>query len=101
VGKERFEIVISGTLDTDPNSPNAEWKEYEWIGKPGNGINLWKMKLCLIYFFSVSRRPTIIAPYQPRIDWQVGDTIYNMNCSLCHLRFGSLQCKHPDATSGF
>src|SRR6266853_1557814 len=53
VGRERFEIVFEGT---DSESPDfAVWREYEFVAKPGDP---W-------------RRPPIIAPYQPRIDWQI------------------------------
>ncbi len=54
VGKERYELIIQGTLD-DAINESTEWKEYEFIAKPGN----------------VSRNHPIIAPYQPRIDWQI------------------------------
>ena len=53
VGRERDEIVFEGT-----NSlflTNAQWKEYEFKAKPGDP----------------NRRPPFIAPYQPRIDWQI------------------------------
>lgn len=54
VGKERFELVISGTSDTRLTN-DTEWKEYEFVGKPTD----------------VSAGLPIIAPYQPRIDWQI------------------------------
>jgi hypothetical protein len=53
VGRERFEIVFEGTLDSSPD--HATWREYEFVAKPGDP----------------NRRPPIIAPYQPRIDWQI------------------------------
>ena len=53
VGRERFEIIFEGTLDASPD--NATWREYEFVAKPGDP----------------RRRPPIIAPYQPRIDWQI------------------------------
>jgi hypothetical protein len=53
VGRERFEIVFEGTPDASPE--NAHWREYEFVAKPGNP----------------RRRPPFIAPYQPRIDWQI------------------------------
>lgn len=53
VGRERFEIIFEGTLDPSPQS--ASWREYEFVAKPGDP----------------RRRPPIIAPYQPRIDWQI------------------------------
>jgi hypothetical protein len=54
VGRERREIVFEGTRD-DPPTETSEWKEYEFLCKPGD----------------VRRRPCIVAPYQPRIDWQI------------------------------
>lgn len=47
----RSEIIIAGS-----NSVDGPWKEYEFIYKPGNvNGSLW----------------TVIAPYQPRLDWQM------------------------------
>src|SRR5437867_5889999 len=54
VGKERDEIVFEGTDDTIITG-DTKWKEYEFKAKPGNP-NL---------------RAPFIAPYQPRIDWQI------------------------------
>jgi len=54
VGKERFELVVSGTLDSLIDE-NTLWKEYEFKAKPTN----------------VGRSLPVIAPYQPRIDWQI------------------------------
>jgi hypothetical protein len=54
VGRKRDEIVFEGTEDTQITS-ETQWKEYEFKAKPGNP-NL---------------RPRFIAPYQPRIDWQI------------------------------
>ena len=54
VGKERFEIVFEGTVDTVITG-DSQWKEYEFKAKPGDP----------------NRRPSFIAPYQPRIDWQI------------------------------
>ncbi|HXX42366.1 MAG TPA: lipase maturation factor family protein [Chthoniobacterales bacterium] len=54
VGKERFEIVFEGTEDA-MISGDTVWKEYEFKAKPGDP----------------DRRPPFIAPYQPRIDWQI------------------------------
>ena len=45
----RQEIVVEGSND------GVTWKEYEFPYKPGN----------------VYRRPPIVAPYQPRLDWQM------------------------------
>lgn len=47
--KTRPEIVIEGSLD------GKTWKEYEFKFKPG----------------SIYRPPPVIAPYQPRLDWQM------------------------------
>jgi Lipase maturation factor len=54
VGKERYEIIFEGTDDA-LISGNTKWKEYEFKAKPGDP----------------NRRPPFIAPYQPRIDWQI------------------------------
>jgi hypothetical protein len=54
VGQVRFEIVFEGTEDANL-TPQTVWKEYEFKAKPGDP----------------RRRPAIIAPYQPRIDWQI------------------------------
>ncbi len=53
VGKNRKECVVKGTKDE--LGPDAEWKEYEFKAKPTD----------------VNRTPPFIAPYQPRIDWQI------------------------------
>jgi hypothetical protein len=52
VTKVRHEIVIEGTADPSPG-PDAEWREYEFKGKPGD----------------VGRRPPQVAPYHLRLDW--------------------------------
>ena len=54
VGKERYEIVFEGTDDALITG-DTKWKEYEFSAKPGDP----------------NRRPPFIAPYQPRIDWQI------------------------------
>jgi hypothetical protein len=54
VGKERHEIVFEGA-DDPTITDSTVWKEYEFKAKPGDP----------------ARRPAIIAPYQPRIDWQI------------------------------
>ena len=54
VGKERHEIVFEGTRD-DPPTDATQWKEYDFWCKPG----------------TPTRRPCIIAPLQPRLDWQI------------------------------
>ncbi len=53
VGRERMEIVFEGTGNASPEF--AVWREYEFKAKPGDP----------------RRRPPIVAPYQPRIDWQI------------------------------
>jgi hypothetical protein len=52
VEKERYEIVFEGT-DARQLGSDASWREYEFPAKPGD----------------VHRRPPIVAPYQPRLDW--------------------------------
>ena len=52
VGRKRFELVVKGAYGREDS---AEWKEYEFIAKPGNP----------------ERKLPVIAPYQPRIDWQI------------------------------
>jgi len=54
VGKERYEIIFEGTDDA-LISGDTKWKEYEFTANPGDP----------------NRRPPFIAPYQPRIDWQI------------------------------
>jgi len=54
VGEERHEIVFQGTTD-EAITPGTVWKEYDFWCKPGNPL----------------RRPCIIAPFQPRLDWQI------------------------------
>jgi hypothetical protein len=54
VGKERYEILFEGTDDAVITG-DTKWKEYEFVAKPGDP----------------DRRPAFIAPYQPRIDWQI------------------------------
>lgn len=54
VGRERYEIVFEGTSESKITD-TTEWREYDFVAKPGN----------------IYRRPRVIAPYQPRIDWQI------------------------------
>lgn len=54
VTKDRYEIVIEGTDDTEV-SPGTEWKEYEFRGKPVDPY----------------RRPPQVAPYHLRLDWMI------------------------------
>jgi hypothetical protein len=52
ITKTRYEVVIEGTADPNPG-PETKWKEYTFIGKPGN----------------VGRAPPQVAPYHLRLDW--------------------------------
>jgi Lipase maturation factor len=54
VTRERFEVVIKGT-DAEHADPSAEWREYEFKGKPGD----------------VNRPPCIVSPYHWKLDWQM------------------------------
>jgi len=54
VGRERDEIIFEGTDDA-VLTDKTQWKEYEFPCKPGDPY----------------RRPCFIAPYQPRLDWQI------------------------------
>ena len=54
IGKERYELILEGTQD-ESITEKTLWKEYEFKAKPGN----------------IYRNLPIIAPYQPRIDWQI------------------------------
>jgi hypothetical protein len=54
VGRERDEIVFEGTDDAVITG-DTKWKEYEFKAKPSDP----------------NRRPPFVAPYQPRIDWQI------------------------------
>jgi hypothetical protein len=54
VGRERPEIIFEGTEDALITG-DTKWKEYEFKAKPGDPN--W--------------RPPFVAPYQPRIDWQI------------------------------
>lgn len=54
VGRARPELIIEGTRDPDPG-PSARWQAYEFPAKPGD----------------VRRRPAIVSPLQPRLDWQI------------------------------
>ncbi len=54
VGRERNEIVFEGT-EEQQLGPGTRWREYEFPCKPGD----------------VARRPCMVAPYQPRLDWQI------------------------------
>lgn len=52
ITRRRTEVVVEGTLDDDPG-PDADWREYEFKGKPGD----------------VRRVPRQYAPYHLRLDW--------------------------------
>ncbi|HJT80042.1 MAG TPA: lipase maturation factor family protein, partial [Chthoniobacterales bacterium] len=54
VGRERNEIIFEGTTD-EMITGDTQWRPYEFKAKPGDP----------------DRRPPFIAPYQPRIDWQI------------------------------
>jgi hypothetical protein len=54
VGRTREEIVFEGTLDAAPDE-TARWRAYEFPCKPGDP----------------ARRPCIVSPFQPRLDWQI------------------------------
>lgn len=55
VGRERFEIVFEGTDAASADDPAAVWKPYAFPDKPGDPM----------------RRPPVVAPYQPRLDWAI------------------------------
>jgi len=52
VSRKRFEVVIEGTAVED-HDDDADWREYEFGGKPGD----------------VKRLPRQVAPYHLRLDW--------------------------------
>jgi hypothetical protein len=54
VGKERLEIVFEGT-DDEVITDHTLWKEYPFQCEP----------------VDPARRPCLVAPYQPRLDWQI------------------------------
>jgi hypothetical protein len=54
VSKERYEIVIEGTMD-QVVTPATQWLEYEFKGKPGDPM----------------RKPPQVAPYHLRLDWLI------------------------------
>ena len=54
VGQERYEIIFEGTRDSIPDE-SARWIAYEFPAKPGDPM----------------RRPAVIAPFQPRLDWSI------------------------------
>jgi lipase maturation factor len=52
VSRERYEVVVEGTVDDRPG-PDSEWREYGFRGKPGDPRRL----------------PPQLAPYHLRLDW--------------------------------
>jgi hypothetical protein len=54
VGRERLNVVFQGT-DADVPDGRAVWKDYPYAALP----------------VELDRRPPQIAPYQPRLDWQM------------------------------
>jgi len=54
VGRERFNVVFEGTEADQPDS-SALWKAYPYQALP----------------VALNQRPRQIAPYQPRLDWQM------------------------------
>ena len=52
VTKERFEVIVEGSDAAEPGD-NADWREYEFRGKPGDP----------------ARMPRQFAPYHLRLDW--------------------------------
>ena len=55
VTKQRYEIIIEGTRDDIKTTEEAEWKAYEFKGKPGDP----------------NQRSPQISPYHLRLDWQM------------------------------
>ena len=62
VGKTRYELIVEGTDHPNPGSPDAEWKAYEFHGKPGDP----------------GRRPPWVAPYHLRLDWEIWFASFDM-----------------------
>ena len=54
VGRERLNVVFEGTDAAEPND-QAVWKAYPYRALP----------------VALDRRPPQVAPYQPRLDWQM------------------------------
>ncbi|HBZ68912.1 MAG TPA: membrane protein [Deltaproteobacteria bacterium] len=54
VGRERLTVVFEGTDAPEPGK-DAVWKEYPYLAQP----------------VAQDERPRQIAPYQPRLDWQM------------------------------
>jgi len=54
VGRERLNVVFEGTMDAVPDD-SAHWLAYPYKGLP----------------VALDKRPPQVAPYQPRLDWQM------------------------------
>ncbi|HXB59340.1 MAG TPA: lipase maturation factor family protein [Candidatus Acidoferrales bacterium] len=54
VGKVRYNVVFQGTDAATPDD-HAQWREYPYLALP----------------VALDKRPPQIAPYQPRLDWQM------------------------------
>lgn len=54
VTRRRWEVIVEGTRDAE-DGPETEWREYGFKAKPGDP----------------RRRPTQVAPYHLRLDWQM------------------------------
>ncbi len=54
ITRRRLEVIVQGT-DSDAADPAAEWREYEFKGKPGD----------------IGRRPCWVSPYHYKLDWQM------------------------------
>jgi Lipase maturation factor len=52
VSRRRYEVVVEGIASDDP-ADDGDWREYEFVGKPGD----------------VRRLPPQVAPYHLRLDW--------------------------------
>lgn len=72
VGDTRYEVVLQGSED------GLVWRDYEFPCKPGDP----------------GRRPCVIAPFQPRLDWQIWFAAMqapSQNLWLVHLMDGLLR----------
>ena len=54
VTKKRYEVVIEGSHEVDPNDESV-WKEYTFKGKPTK----------------LNKLPPVVAPYHLRLDWMI------------------------------
>jgi hypothetical protein len=55
IGRERLAVIFEGTDADTPFDPETSWKDYPYIALP----------------VDTNKRPPQIAPYQPRLDWQM------------------------------